>query len=250
MSLRQRGYMDRILRIDLGSGKVSSEPLPGEDVMRLLLGGKGLGAYLLYKELSTGVDPLGPENKLILDVGPLTGTTSPTAGRLGSTTKSPATGTYSDAYCGGYFGQTMKYAGYDAIVLEGAASEAVMLVIDNERVEICSAQELWGSTIPEATAKARPFSGSSRTWAAARAPSAAGIAPGATVSARGDVATRTPTFTPDGTRALAGAAAPMAVAARAGTARSVAAAAPPAEATGTPALPGIGWPFSEPKVWA
>ena len=65
--------------------------------------------------------PLSPDNHLIFNVGPLTGTTAPTAGRFGSTTKSPATGTYSDAYCGGYFGQTMKYAGYDALIVEGAA---------------------------------------------------------------------------------------------------------------------------------
>jgi aldehyde:ferredoxin oxidoreductase len=151
MNLRESGYCDCVLRVNLSSGAITRQPLPGEEVMRLLLGGKGLGAYLMYKEIPAGVNPLSPENPLIFNVGPLTGTTAPTAGRLGCTTKSPATGTYSDSYCGGYFGQTMKYAGYDAIMVTGAAAEPVMLVIDDERVEIRAAGHLWGTTIPQAT---------------------------------------------------------------------------------------------------
>lgn len=150
MNLKSRGYNDCILRIDLTSGIFAREPLP-ESAMRPLLGGKGLGAYLLLNELPPHTDALSPENRLILEVGPLTGTTAPTAGRLGSTTKSPATGTYSDAYCGGFIGQTLKYAGYDAIILQGAASEPVMLVIDDDRVELHSASHLWGQTITKAT---------------------------------------------------------------------------------------------------
>lgn len=149
MNLRNRGYNDCILRVDLSSGKVTKEPLP-QEAMPLLLGGKGLGAYLLYKEQAAGVAPLSPENRLILNMGPLTGTTAPTAGRFGSTTKSPATGTYSDAYCGGFFGQTLKYAGYDALVLTGAADEPVTLVIEDDRVELRPARHLWGTTIPAA----------------------------------------------------------------------------------------------------
>ena len=95
-----------------------------------------------------------------MDVGPLTGTTAPTAGRLGSTTKSPATGTYSDAYCGGFIGQMIKYAGYDAIILQGAAVEPVMLVIDDARVEIRSAAHLWGQSV---TADCRASQGGVRT---------------------------------------------------------------------------------------
>jgi len=148
MNLRLRGYNDCILRVDLGSGSVEREPLP-EAAVRPLLGGKGLGAYLLLRELPVGVDPLSPENRLILDVGPLTGTTAPTAGRLGSTTKSPATGTYSDAYCGGFIGQTLKYAGYDAVILQGTAPEPVLLVIDDAHVELRQAGDLFGQTIPQ-----------------------------------------------------------------------------------------------------
>jgi len=150
MNPTQRGYCNCILRVNLNSGRISTEPLP-EVALRPLLGGKGLGAYYLLKEQPAGVQPLSPDNKLIFNVGPLTGTTAPTAGRFGSTTKSPSTNTYSDAYCGGYFGQTMKYAGYDAIIVDGAASEPVSIAIDNDRVEIKSARDLWGTTITEAT---------------------------------------------------------------------------------------------------
>jgi aldehyde:ferredoxin oxidoreductase len=139
-----------MLRVDLSGGKISTEPLP-EAALRPLLGGKGLGAYLLLKEQPPGVAPLSPENRLILNLGPLTGTTAPTAGRFGSTTKSPATGTYSDAYCGGFFGQTLKYAGYDAVILQGAASDPALLLIDDDRVELRPARHLWGKTITEAT---------------------------------------------------------------------------------------------------
>lgn len=151
MTLKQSGYSDCILTVDLTSGAILREPLPDEVVMRMVLGGKGLGAYLLYTRQPAGVHPFSPDNLLIFNVGPLTGTTAPTAGRLGSTTRSPATGTYSDAYCGGYFGQTMKYAGYDAIIIRGAASEPVMLVIDDNLVEVRSAAHLWGMTVTQAS---------------------------------------------------------------------------------------------------
>jgi aldehyde:ferredoxin oxidoreductase len=150
MNLKERGYQDCILRVDLRDGSITKEQLPQEAMPRLL-GGKGLGVYLLLKDLPAGTEPLSPENRLIFHNGPLTGTTSPTAGRFGSTTKSPATGTYSDSYCGGFWGQTLKYAGYDALIVQGASQDPQMIVIDDGRVEIRPAEHLWGKTVPEAT---------------------------------------------------------------------------------------------------
>ncbi len=146
--LTKRGYCDRILRVDLTSGKIQVTPLP-EEAIQLVLGGKGLGAWLLHHEQPSGVDPLSPENHLILHNGPLTGTSAPTAGRFGSTTRSPATHTYSDAYCGGYWGQMLKYAGFDALVLTGATNQPVLLVIDNQQIQIRSAKDLWGLNITQ-----------------------------------------------------------------------------------------------------
>lgn len=150
MDLQTRAYRDRILRVDLTGGAVETTRLP-TDVMPLILGGKGLGAWLLYHEQPAGVEPLSPENYLIFHNGPLTGTSAPTAGRFGCTTRSPATATYSDSYCGGYWGQMLKYAGYDALVLSGSASEPVLLVISDDEVEIRPAGHLWGLKITEAT---------------------------------------------------------------------------------------------------
>jgi len=150
MNLQDRSYCDQILRVDLTSGKFEVTPLPGDD-MPLILGGKGLGAWLLFNEQSPDVEPLSPENRIIFHNGPLTGTSAPTAGRFGCTTRSPATGAYCDSYCGGYWGSTLKYAGYDALVLSGKANVPVLLVIDNERVELRDGAHLLGLSVTETT---------------------------------------------------------------------------------------------------
>ena len=150
MNLTKRAYCDRILRINLTSGEIQVTSLPA-DMMPLLLGGKGLGAWLLYTEQPAGVEPLSPDNHLIFHNGPLTGTSAPTAGRFGVTTRSPATGTYFDAYCGGYWGQMLKYAGYDALVVTGASERPAMIVINEDNVDIRPVDDLWGSTISRAT---------------------------------------------------------------------------------------------------
>ncbi len=152
MSLRDCGYMNKILRVDLSTGTIKTEEL-NEKVMRLVLGGKGLASLILYNELAPHTDPLAPKVPLIFAVGPLTGTTAPTAGRLGVFTKSPATGTILDSYAGGFFGQTMKWAGYDAIVMTGRAASPKVLVIDNDSVRLDDAGDLWGTGTMAATTK-------------------------------------------------------------------------------------------------
>lgn len=151
MSLAKCGYANKILRINLTDNSVQTETLDPE-IMRLLLGGKGLGAWLLYNEISPKIDPLSPENIIIIVVGPLTGTSAPTSGRFGIITKSPATGTILDAYCGGFFGQTMKYAGYDAIVIRGAAKTPISVIIDNDEIRFEDASGLWGKNNKETNA--------------------------------------------------------------------------------------------------
>ena len=154
MDLNSRAYCDKILRVDLSAGVFETTPLP-PDVMPLVLGGKGLGAWMLYHEQSSGVEPLSPDNQLFFHNGPLTGTTAPTAGRFGCTTISPATRTYSDTYCCGYWGQMLKYAGYDALAVSGAAPEAVLLVIEDDQIELRPAQHLWGLNITQTTRRLR-----------------------------------------------------------------------------------------------
>ena len=163
MDMRQRAYCDRILRVDLSSGKIETTPLPA-DAMPLVLGGKGLGALLLFNEQAAGASPLSPDNHLIFSNGPLTGTAAPTAGRFGVTFRSPATGAYCDSYSGGYWGQMLKYAGYDALVVRGAAAQPLMLVIDGLRAELRPAEHLWGLGIGESTERLHTEFG--RDWQA------------------------------------------------------------------------------------
>ena len=150
MSLAYRSYMDSILDINLFTGVNRSSQLD-ENVMRLLLGGKGLGTYLLYKNIAPKVDPLSPENPLIICVGPLTGTHTPTAGRLCIVTKSPQTHTQLDTYCGGFFGPTMKYSGHDAIVIKGAMDKLTTIFIDNDKISFHDATALKGKGTIETT---------------------------------------------------------------------------------------------------
>lgn len=154
MSLLERGYMNNILRVDLTTGKFQTEKLD-EKIMPLVLGGKGLATLILYNELAPHTDPFSPQVPLIFAVGPLTGTTAPTAGRLGVFTKSPATGTILDSYAGGFFGQTMKWAGYDAIIMTGKADRPKVLVIDNDQVRLDDAEGIWGLGTMAATEKLR-----------------------------------------------------------------------------------------------
>jgi len=129
--------------VNLGSGEVSKEPFP-EKVRHRFIGGKGLGAYLLLKELPPGINPLSQKNKLILATGPVEGTYAPGAARLGAFFKSPSMGGFGESYLGGHIAGELKYAGYDALILEGAAKSPVYLVIRDGEVEIRDASHLWG----------------------------------------------------------------------------------------------------------
>ena len=138
-----KGYAGQILRIDLTSGRVRTEPLDPEMAERFL-GGRGFGAHLLYSETEPGLDPLSPQNPLIISAGPLSGLLVPGAGKLDVTTKSPLTGGYASANMGGMLAAEMKYAGYDAVVITGAADRPVDIRIDDDQVEICDASPYWG----------------------------------------------------------------------------------------------------------
>jgi aldehyde:ferredoxin oxidoreductase len=135
--------MGRILRIDLSKKKISSQPLTNEQA-ELFLGGRGLGAEILFRELQNGIDPLSPENKLIFATGPLTGTGAPTSGRYSVTTRSPLTGTIFDSNSGGHFGVQLKRSGWDAVVLDGRADRPSYIWIHDDATEIRNADHVWG----------------------------------------------------------------------------------------------------------
>ncbi|MBP1730982.1 MAG: aor 6 [Deltaproteobacteria bacterium] len=144
-----KGYMGKIAWIDLSNRTVKTEELK-EDVARKYLGGKGLGAYLLYKNLKQGTDPLDPDNLLIFLAGPLTGANFPCVGRAAVVTRSPMTGTFLDSYAGGLFGPTLKFAGFDAMVIRGKAEKPLYIMVDDGNVSFHDAGDLWGLATTEA----------------------------------------------------------------------------------------------------
>jgi len=137
------GYGGTILRVNLTDGKITKELTPAQ-LARDFIGGRGFGIYFLFKEVPKSADPLGPENKLIISTGPLSGMMVPGGGKCDWTTKSPLTGGYADASLGGHFTAEMKYAGLDTIILEGESPKPVYLFIDNDKIQLLDAATLWG----------------------------------------------------------------------------------------------------------
>ncbi|MCD4721397.1 MAG: aldehyde ferredoxin oxidoreductase family protein [Desulfobacula sp.] len=142
------GYTGKIAWVDLTQGSIDIQEL-SEGIAKKYIGGKGLGAHLLYKHLKPGTDPLGPDNIMIFVTGPLTGTNFPAVSRSGLITKSPQTGTFLDSYSGGFFGTQLKWAGFDAIAIKGKAREPSYLLVEEGEIQIKKAEHLWGLTTSE-----------------------------------------------------------------------------------------------------
>ncbi len=138
----------KILRVDLSAGTCTPEPL-NMAWANDYLGQRGLATKYLSEEIDPACDPLGPDNKLIMATGPLTGTMASTGGRYSVITKSPLTGLVACSNSGGFIGAEMKNAGWDMIIFEGSASEPVYLSIENDRAELRSAADLWGKSVWE-----------------------------------------------------------------------------------------------------
>lgn len=144
------GYMGRILRVDLGNRTVLYEPL-NRKWARDFIGGRGLGMRYLFEEVDPNCDPMGPDNKLIMMTGPLTGTSAPTGARYMVMTKSPLTGAVTCSNSGGHFPAALKKSGIDGIIFEGCAEEPVYLYVTAEGAELRSAKHLWGKDTHQTT---------------------------------------------------------------------------------------------------
>lgn len=136
-------YYEKIARINLTTGDISVEPLDME-LAHKFIGGRGLGTKMLYDAGVSTVDPLSPENQLIYITGPMTGAAAPSTGRYMVVTKSPLTGMIACSNSGGIWGAKLKYAGWDAIIVEGEAPEWAYIVIDDDKIEIRDASDLVG----------------------------------------------------------------------------------------------------------
>ena len=136
-------YTGKILWVDLTKKQCNEEQLP-EDIYYNYLSGIGLAARILYEKIPAGADPLGPDNILAFVSGLLTGTGSLFTGRWMVAAKSPLTGTWGDANCGGNFSPAIKRCGYDGIFFTGMAKTPVYLHIDGKGPKILPADDLWG----------------------------------------------------------------------------------------------------------
>ncbi len=145
------GYAGKILHVDLSEGIVEKEDL-NLDTAERFIGGLGVNIKLAYDLMKPGVDPLSPENLIILGAGVLVGTYAPGATRIFATTKLPINNAI--GWCGGggmHFACMQKCAGYDHIVISGKSDKPVYLKVFDDEVEFCDAKSLWGKGIDEAT---------------------------------------------------------------------------------------------------
>lgn len=146
------GWAGKVLRVDLSERKISTE----DTIERYkdYLGGTGIGYKVLWDEVRSGTKPFDPENKIIFGVGPLAGTGAPCNGRTAVTTLWPTcwpTPLVASGHMGGHFAAELKYAGYDAVIIEGKADRPVWLSVMDGKVEIKDARQLWGQGIRRAS---------------------------------------------------------------------------------------------------
>ncbi|MCU0645807.1 MAG: aldehyde ferredoxin oxidoreductase family protein [bacterium] len=142
------GTSNRILEINLTT-KIVTEIKITEHDRKLYLGGKGLSLKLLYDRLKPGIDPLGEENVIALEMGVIMGTGATCSGRFAAVTKSPLTGILVSSSCGGPFGMAYKTAGYDGLLIYGKSEQPIYLEIDAEGVAFQDASHLWGKDTEE-----------------------------------------------------------------------------------------------------
>jgi aldehyde:ferredoxin oxidoreductase len=148
MDIFRHGYAGSQLRVNLNHKKFISEKIQ-EEWTKKYFGGTGYATILLYTELKPGIDPLSPENKIVIASGPLTMNKVPGGGSLSVCFKSPLTGCWGESRVGSDFGPEMRRAGYDHIILEGRAANPVILVITDGKAEIVPAGNLIGKTVSE-----------------------------------------------------------------------------------------------------
>jgi len=143
-----KGFMGKVLWVDLDTGKLTDEQIE-EKIYKKFLTGYGLGAKLLYDRIPPGADPLGPDNILGFCSGLLTGTGAVFSGRFMVCAKSPLTGGWGDANCGGYLSPAIKRAGYDAVFFHGISQKPVYLLLSDEGAQLKDATALWGKDTVE-----------------------------------------------------------------------------------------------------
>jgi aldehyde:ferredoxin oxidoreductase len=146
------GWVGKVLRVDLSTGAISTEDTI--EKYKDYLGGTGIGYRVIWDEVPAGTKPFDPANKIIFGVGPLAGTGAPCNGRTSVTSLWPTcwpTPLVASGHMGGHFASELKYAGFDAVIIQGASDHPVWLQIVNGKAEINDARGLWGQGIRRTT---------------------------------------------------------------------------------------------------
>lgn len=176
------GYVGKILRVDLTTGVVDKEDLPAEDILRKYIGGIGLGVKFLNEELPVTAKPLDPDNPLIFMNGPMTGTKYPCSSDISLVTLNANTGyTVGTSHSHGFFGAYLKFAGYDGMIIKGAARKPVYLYICDDKVEIRDAHDIWGKDTHDSEDLVRAQLGAGKATVAAIGPAGEHLIHGAAI---------------------------------------------------------------------
>ena len=138
-----KGYTGKILKVDLTAGKSHARAFD-EKHARKYLGGQGFAVEIVFHGVPKGADPLGPDNVLAMAGGLFDGFPVPTGGKVAFAAKSPATNTLAESIMGGSIGPELKHAGYEALEVSGKSESPVYILIEDDKVEINDAADLWG----------------------------------------------------------------------------------------------------------
>ncbi len=166
-----KGYGGRVLRIDLSRRTYRFDELTS-GLARGFIGGRGFNAYRLYWEIPPGIDPLGPENKLMLATGPLAGLPHGLGSRINVSARSPLTGLLGDSNAGTHFSDEMRFARIDQIILEGRSTRPVYIYVTDSWVEFHDAEGVWGMVVSQAHEAIRREVGDPRVQVAVVGPAA------------------------------------------------------------------------------
>ena len=140
--------MRSLLRVNLSNGAVAEEDISRETCADYV-GGRGFCARHLYDEVGSGIDPLSPDNKLLISTGPLAGTSAQAFSKWIAVAKSPLSGTFSRSSGGGDFGAWLKWSGFELLIVEGRAAQPSYLHVKDGKYEVRDAAALWGRTTGE-----------------------------------------------------------------------------------------------------
>ena len=159
------GWAGNILRVNLTTGIITKEPT---SKYKDFIGGMGIGYKVIFDEVPAGTKAFDEANKIVFAVGPLTGSGAPSSSRTNITSLFPSNpyNAVGDSHMGGNFAAQLKYAGYDAIIIEGKSNRPVWLKIDNDKVSLESATNVWGKGIKDTTAQLGAIMGKEASIAA------------------------------------------------------------------------------------